>query len=607
MRHRRWRLAGAVGLALLAFTLKAPRPVAQTAPSAIASMDDGGTGAPARLGARQVAGVQSGRPSRPRGNARNLAGTPRLLFPRGEAAHRADAAAAELGPSSTPDETVTVGPMGEGPAAPSAPAKTSTSVSYDGLNIVDNASANQFDPSGHTNVTPPDNATCINGPRNYSVQLLNLVAGSFDNSKGKPGPQLDLNAFFSSSAFTETEAIFDPRCFYDQAADVWFFTATSETHMDLEVVYDNGASDAGSFWSLPYAVWQIDTASRGFWEDNPALAVTDEVVYMTGNAFAISDGSFRGADYWMLSRTDLLAASATPATLLYGHWSGSADDACGSTGAFLPISALRPAQAPIPDPTQTGEVLLSSFDPRGCGGVFNWAFGITNEGLVNTCPTPTNGFGPLCPRVVAQGASFYNGQPFQNFYIPPSAIQKNSGAKLDTDDDRLWQVTLRQGTLYTSLTTAVNLGETVNRSGVAWWTYSPVWSNDSNGAFLAGVTSVQQGIFGLKGSYLMYPALAAADGTGHMAMFMSLSGSSYYPSAVAAAAPFGTTSLATLGSGFTAYVDLFTCNSGLCRFGDYSSAVTVPGSRSVWGSAEYVSNQKFNTTNWATKIGSITP
>jgi len=149
------------------------------------------------------------------------------------------------------------------------------------------------------------------------------------------------------------------------------------------------------------------------------------------------------------------------------------------------------------------------------------------------------------------------------------------------------------------LTTAVTISfDTAERAGVAWFEVTP----RLNGQLIGGASIRNQGYVVLKGNYLIYPAVqASSDGT--VAMIMTLSGKSFFPSVVYTILQEGQTSfgpihLAAAGTG--PYFKKST------RWGDYSWAILSPDGNSFWMATEYVPPKSNQTTdgkqNWGTRV-----
>ena len=460
----------------------------------------------------------------------------------------------------------------------------------DGLSMANNGAFGQV-------LAPPDDCVAFNGASNYGIQGVNLVVGGFD--AGGLGAFLDLNDFF-----VDTESLSDPSCFYDVIAGNWVFTVLAfnsngtESHMDVELVFDQGAGNKNNWLTLPFQIFRFDTTNPAGNSDCPCLPDQPFIAMTDGGTLWISDNEFgplagcisggacflNGADtYWI---TNLYVAPTVNGIF---NWFGSnIPDVCNPGGDSGPVSTFRPMQAAVPDPNPR-ELFLTAWDPQGCGGNVIAALAIDTLGNVSS--------------------AFPQGQ---NFFVPPSAQQMGSGFVLQNNDDRLERVTLDSaGFVYSTLASAVNLGEAVNRSGEAGWRLLPTWA----GTTLTGLTIINQNLVGIlgpsgQGQYMLFMAMGVPDvGPNTDESLGTLSGSDFFPSTLAVEGLLGSCcNLSLPGAGVAPYSDSFTCPVAPgCRWGDYSGVAVVPGTPTIWFGGEYVSGASFAGVNWATRVSQIQP
>ena len=172
---------------------------------------------------------------------------------------------------------------------------------------------------------------------------------------------------------------------------------------------------------------------------------------------------------------------------------------------------------------------------------------------------------------------------------------------LDPDDQRMQIVTFADGALWSSVSTAIQVGSEV-LDGAAYFLITPGWKN---GTLHASVT--RQGYVATKNNHLLYPAIGVTEG-GNVAIVFTLTGPDYFPSAAyVPISTSGTASAIRLAGQGVLPDDGFTCyppDGPPGRWGDYSWAVTA--NNSVWIATEYIgpkARDKF--TNWGTFIGSL--
>jgi hypothetical protein len=171
---------------------------------------------------------------------------------------------------------------------------------------------------------------------------------------------------------------------------------------------------------------------------------------------------------------------------------------------------------------------------------------------------------------------------------------------LEPGDDRMQQVQFTGGAAWGELATVLTpSGDSSERAGAAWFEVTPSLAHG-----MIGPTShiEAQGYLGVRGAYLLYPALALTP-SGAGAMVMTLSSKKQHPSAAYAtlapgASNFGPVTVAAPGKG--AYSP-----SGE-RWGDYSWAVADPAGSSVWLATEYLPPKASQTPdgrrNWGTRV-----
>jgi hypothetical protein len=161
------------------------------------------------------------------------------------------------------------------------------------------------------------------------------------------------------------------------------------------------------------------------------------------------------------------------------------------------------------------------------------------------------------------------------------------------------QVQFIDGELWGALTTVLTpVKDTTARAEIAWFKVHPRLSGD-----VIGVTDLRaQGYVAAFGNYLFYPAIQATEG-GTVAMVMTLSGATFYPSAAYTLLSgerdsFGPIKVAAAGTG--------PYDPQAFRWGDYSAAVIDPNGNSFWLATEYIPPVASQTpdrhANWGTRV-----
>jgi hypothetical protein len=186
---------------------------------------------------------------------------------------------------------------------------------------------------------------------------------------------------------------------------------------------------------------------------------------------------------------------------------------------------------------------------------------------------------------------------------------------VDTNDDRMQQVTFANGKLWSTVTTVVKTQNGPTRTGAAWFAMTPGWNgSDLTGTFTGG------GYVAVNNQSVMYPSIAVTN-EGKGAIGFSIVGPGLFPGAGYAKVSLATgvteVKLTARGvfpdDGFTGY-PVFDDRGG--RWGDYSAAV-VDGGGSIWVANETIPCQEFlgpgngcfraRLANWGTLVTKINP
>ncbi len=457
---------------------------------------------------------------------------------------------------------------------------------FDGTNAVDSGNVNGFD------LEPPDQGLCVSSVN--VVDIVNLAVIAYTH-KGKvlAGP-VNLNDFFQEDP---TAFLSDPRCYFDQATHSWFFTIlsidASNTHSHQDVLVVNGADIVNS---ASFAVFRIDTTDDGTngtpsnagcpcFGDQPLLGVDQFGVYMSTNEFSILGPEFNGAQIYAISKAQLVALNPTVNFVHYGNLTHP--DGHGGTEK---AASVQPA---ITRGKADAEFFMDSLDPNGTTDNRIGVWALTNQFLLNKGGTPS-----LFVTVITS----------ETYGQPPLATQKPGSVPLadsfgspegplNTDDDRMQQVTFDNGTLWSSLDTVIHVKgnpTNVNVSGAAWFHVQPHVS-------VFGLTAkiLNQGYEAVQSNFLLYPAVAV-DAYGQATMVATLSGPNFFPTAIFTRLK-GNSGIQVAASG-AGPEDGFTCLtivSSICRWGDYSAGVTDPSNGSIWFATEYI-NQTCTDAQYAT-------
>jgi len=521
---------------------------------------------------------------------------------------------------------------------------------FDGLNFYQQRYArggNQF------SIDPPDQGLCVgNG---YAIEVVNDVVNVFNASGESVLPDntatnivsgfprnvnhaIDLNSFYGyPAAINRTTGVFgpeltDPSCLYDAQTGRFFMvvltldslangTLTGKNHLDIAVSQTSNPTGPWQIYKVPVQNDGTDGTPNHHCPggaclgDYPHIGADAYGFYMTTNEFAFFANGFTGAQIYALSKAQLAAGASTVTMTQF--------DTSVTTGPQnFPGFTVWPAQSPGTSSFELDnggtEYFLSSdavFSVTGTSTeVVQWT-------LTNTSSLVT---GPLGVSLKSKAITV------TQYAVPPNATQLGSGGapdlsipqghclndtttvtvagvgcwhllvnatahargpevvtKLPANDSRMQQVTFANGKLWGALDTAVTVNGQ-NRAGIAWYVINP-----SAGGGPSSRTPILQGIVGVAGTDLTYPAIGVnASGRGVVAF--TLTGDTDNPSAayasIDALAGFGAVHVIAAGAAasdtFTGYRQQLSPRRP--RWGDYGAAA-VDGN-TIWIASEYIPN-----------------
>jgi hypothetical protein len=447
------------------------------------------------------------------------------------------------------------------------------------------------------------------------MEQVNLAVQVFTDRGAALTHPVSLNAFFGlPPTYNPTTKRFgpflsDPRCYYDWQTGHWFSTVlvislTPKTgnfgNKSWELIAVSKTSDPTG----DYAIFAIPSEFNGLahcpcFGDQPRLGADANGLYISADIYPIH-GLFNshGGALWAVSKTGLeAAANGGPLPSLVTILTGST-----VIGGF-PSNALQPASTPPGGAYAANtEYFLNTPDFNG----FATSGGHGARAVVLWALTGTNTLNSAHPTVGLSHA-IVPSEP----YSPPIPANQKAGPyplgtsmhqpfpKLSSNDDRMQNVTYTQNRVVGELDTGAGPGGVANRDAAAWFVVRPSLTS-------TGVTGAiaSQGYAAIGDRNLLYPSIGLnADGTGAMAV--GLSGEGFFPSA--AYVPFdlsGPTDAVHVSGLGVAPEDGFTCyppySSGVCRWGDYSWAVSEDGA--IVMGTEYIPGPRDHFANWGTFI-----
>jgi hypothetical protein len=506
---------------------------------------------------------------------------------------------------------------------------------FDGLNHADqrNAGTGVF-VNTQFSLEPPDQGLCVgNG---FVMETVNTALAVYRTDGTLVAGPTALNQFFglAPEVIRSTPPVFgdftsDPRCYFDAQTNRFFILLlqldvdpptggfTGGTHQLLAVSKSGDPTDGFNRYVLDTT---NDGANCPCFGDQPLLGADANGIYISGNAFSLVDGRFKGAQIYGISKL-FLAVGALPPFVLHINLPRSSADG-GLNRSVHP--AIRTRGEEFSD--FGNEYFLSSFN---LGGLENQvvAWSLRNTILLHFPPGPFTSF-----TFQRQPA------PSETYGVPPDALQKigtlplgdlvNPGVRpsLASNAENMQQVTFTHGRLWSTVSTVLNSPEDTvpagafgdpNKAGVAWFAVKV----DNHHELKAEVDD--QGYVAIKNANLLFPALGI-NRHGQAAIGFSISGPDLFPSTGYVQRReddgFGRIHFAGAGvnseDGFTAYPSQnpgAPCDSATnpteceARWGDYGAAA-IGGDGSIWLANEYIGPRPRTVlANWGTFITRLRP
>ncbi len=498
--------------------------------AAVAAMPPAASGAPPGAPVGAAATAPAARPGF----------RPSLTVPTAAVTH-ARLAAAGLGPS-----LPAVAAAGPTPSAISSPV---VRASWRGLGPSDNA----FLANAGT-VAPPDVQVAA-GP-NHVVEMVNLAVSIWS----KQGLFLQNKSLMTFFGVSQSEFISDPKVQYDAASGRWFASVTDvETGTGTATGQVWLAVSASSDPTTGWRIYGVPSSPTGECLDQPILGVGNRTVVVSVNVFSTclsNKFTYSGAQFWVLSKADLVSGVGSPAIQSFGPYA--------STASFHPAQVASPSPVDYMVSANAFQTSVNSIE------LFR---------IAGTPPSASVSTTNLTVRAIAS---------------PPAATQPGGGGTqpLDTGDFRVLDATWSAGALWLTLgDSCTPAGDTQARSCVRL-----IEINTTS------TTVVQDFDVGAAGQYYLYPSLRA-DGSGSLMVVFGYSSAADYPGLMAAGRIFGDPlghldppSVIVAG---TADESLGCSSStGSCRYGDYFGTALDPSNASmIWAAGEFG-----DPSGWATQI-----
>jgi hypothetical protein len=427
--------------------------------------------------------------------------------------------------------------------------------SFDGLALSDTAG-----------YVPPDTqvAAGISGGALALVEMVNNTIRVTDGS-GHLQAEGDMCGLFYCDFFTAV--ISDPIVRYDPAGSGHWFASV----VTIEYVIQGALLKLEGQWRLavsqtsdPTGLWNVYgvTMSNGTFPDFPKMGLSADKVVQTGDAFTISTNRYKGTEFGVLNKADVIAGVQTPGFQYFAPDQG-----------MFAIESVQTA----------GEPLYMA----AVGSSKNSSSAMRVWKLTGTPNTSGSGVTVATTDV-----------PVALFVTPPNAPQAGSTTLIDTNGDWLVGGAYDDSTnkLWVSAESAcIPDGDTATRSCLRFVQL------DLSGA---NPTLLQDLTFGVVGEYLYYPAVAF-DQNGNLITVYNESSDSEYVGVNAGGQTTGSSGTLQMQAPVLLKAGEAAYNISPPRWGDYSGASVdaETGSPDVWLGGEYA--QAANGGQWGTWIASV--
>lgn len=403
-----------------------------------------------------------------------------------------------------------------------------------------------FDGLQYDNAVPPDVQVAA-GP-NHIMEMVN-VEGEIWTKQGVPLKIFSLSSFFN----TGSDYIGDPKVLYDSMSGRWFASLlrANTSSVVIAVSETNDPTGMWYFYNFP--------AAFGDCPDQPIIGMSNDVFVISVNDFvspcAPGEGTFEGAQYWILNKTDVVARASV-------HYNTFGPDR--SLFSVHPVKSLSSTSTQfMVSAGSSGSNFLQLFSVSGVP---------PSPVIVNTLHLPIS-----------------------MTRAPPNATQLGTTSLIDTGDARVQDAAWYKGKLWVSFNDACTpSGDAQLRSCLR------LVEVDTSVPLI-----LQDFDVSASGKFYFYPALSI-DSQGNVVFVFGYSSSADYPSIAVSAQAISDPAETweqpkTLKSGLgpeTSYCP----STAACRYGDYFGASLDPTDPSmIWVAGEYGSA----ISRWATFIGSV--
>jgi hypothetical protein len=423
-------------------------------------------------------------------------------------------------------------------------------------------------------IIPPDTHGAA-GP-NHLMEVLNTEVQVQDRGGAVlPGWPVTLNDFWAPvnppiPPASAPAGAFDPRVHYDPEADRWISVACDENytlHPDESAVMV-GVSVTGD----PTGPWyrfrfDVDPTNQ-VWADYPNVGFNGKWVVVQVNLFTVLTPTFASSQIWVFDKTQLYAGNFTPAGdfRVVGHSGTQVPATTYDTaepnlyllqrwnGAFGRLRLYRitgPANAPV----------LEWLDPDP-----HWV----------DSPVPWSGSATGNPPI-----------DFAPQIEPPAAVDGCTNCSpgnclIQANDDRIQNLVLRNGTLWTTQTVFFPDGGSPSRSSVQWWQIDPNTTNVLQRGLVDDPTGSR---------FFAFPSIAVNKHEDVLLGYSSFEDTQYASGSYSFRTFFDLPDTmqpeSPLHAGDACYFKDLNAVPSRNRWGDYSATVVDPDETKLWTLQEY--------------------
>jgi hypothetical protein len=354
---------------------------------------------------------------------------------------------------------------------------------------------------------------------------------------------------------------FDPKVIYDpDSARFMFVTCANRRSANSAMLLAVSAtSDPTGAWDM----WILDgDGSDTNWVDYPNIGVNKKWITFTSNMFTISGDSFSGVNVWAVDKASALDGGDINATLFFQQFVGA---------THVPSLTFSPSEET--------QYLVSTWSSSGLLRLYT---------ITGAAGSPVWTATDLYPSSAGWNPAL------------PNAPQLGSPGLIATNDQRMINAVLRNGSLWCTHTVALPTG-TADRTVAKWWEVNPTTGN-----------TIQSGVVEdtVSGMFYYFPSITVNADDEVLIGFTGSSPATYaggYYTYRNADTPSGTMrTVAIFKAGEQPYYKTYGGPSN--RWGDYSATCVDPtDDRTMWTIQEYADTPENRWGPWWGQLAPLEP